>query len=271
MNITMSKAILFIFSGLPAVGKSTLASFVAKEFGAIYLRIDTIEQGLKDLCRISVEGEGYRLAYRIASDNLQLSNNVVADSYNPIELTRKELEEVAAKKSCRFLNIEIVCSDKSEHKQRAEQRISTVENMTIPTWDDIENREYHKWEKDHITIDTAGKTIEQCKTELKTKITNSLSLKRGNHAHKDIDILKKVILQRLCYTKLVYDRINRKLNLRFSPQDIEGFIADIIERTDETHFLQKGKNYYITNNAECIRITVNSFTYRVITADKIKG
>ena len=62
MNITMSKAILFIFSGLPAVGKSTLARFLVKEFGAVYLRIDTIEQGLKDLCRINVEGEGYRLA-----------------------------------------------------------------------------------------------------------------------------------------------------------------------------------------------------------------
>ena len=47
MNITMGKAFLFIFSGLPAVGKSTLAKFVLKEFGAVYLRIDTIEQGLK--------------------------------------------------------------------------------------------------------------------------------------------------------------------------------------------------------------------------------
>ena len=52
----MGKGILFIFSGLPAVGKSTLAKYVVKEFGAVYLRIDTIEQGLKDLCRINVGG-----------------------------------------------------------------------------------------------------------------------------------------------------------------------------------------------------------------------
>ena len=69
----MNKAILFIFSGLPAVGKSTLAMSVAKHFGAVYLRIDTIEQGLKDLCRINVEGEGYQLAYRMAVNNLQLA------------------------------------------------------------------------------------------------------------------------------------------------------------------------------------------------------
>lgn len=266
----MNKAILFIFSGLPAVGKSTLARFVTKEFGAVYLRIDTIEQGLKDLCRISVESEGYRLAYRIASDNLQLNRNVVADSCNPIELTRKEWEEVAVKGGCRFLNIEVVCSDKSEHKQRAILRLSEVVNMKIPTWYEIENREYHKWQKDRIIIDTAGKTIKQCKTELKAKITDSLSLKKGNQIHKNIgSSLKEIILQRLCYTKLVYDRINRKLNLRLSPKEIEDFIVDIIERTDETHFLQKGKNYYITNDVEGIRITVNSFTYRVITADEI--
>ncbi|WP_278577336.1 DUF3781 domain-containing protein [Prevotella histicola] len=33
--------------------------------------------------------------------------------------------------------------------------------------------------------------------------------------------------------------------------------------------MKKGKNYYITNDTVHIRITVNSFTYRVITTDKI--
>nr|WP_315456855.1 AAA family ATPase [uncultured Prevotella sp.] len=179
MNITMGKGILFIFSGLPAVGKSTLARFVVKEFGAVYLRIDTIEQGLKDLCRINVEGEGYRLAYRMATDNLQLGNNVVADCCNPIELTRREWEEVAVNNNCRFVNIEVVCSDKTEHKKRAEQRNTEVANMKLPVWDDIENREYHEWHKSHIVIETAGKTIKQCQTELKEKVADSL-LKKGD-------------------------------------------------------------------------------------------
>ena len=175
MNITMSKAILFIFSGLPAVGKSTLARFVVKEFGAVYLRIDTIEQGLKDLCRINVEGEGYRLAYRMTADNLQLGNNVVADCCNPIELTRREWEEVAVNNNCCFVNIEVICSDKTEHKKRAEQRNTEVANMNLPVWDDIENREYHEWHKSRIVIETAGKTIKQCQTELKEKVADSLS------------------------------------------------------------------------------------------------
>lgn len=84
------KPILFILSGLPASGKSSLAKLVAKEYNALYLRIDTIEQALRDLCDFNVQGEGYRLSYRIAADNLQLGNHIVADSCNPINLTRRE-------------------------------------------------------------------------------------------------------------------------------------------------------------------------------------
>ena len=266
----MNKAILFIFSGLPAVGKSTLAKSIAKEFGAVYLRIDTIEQGLKDLCHIRVEGEGYRLAYRMASDNLHLNNNVVADCCNPIELTRKEWEDVANKSGCRFINIEIVCSDKVEHRKRAEQRRSDVANIKLPTWGDIENREYHEWINGRIVIDTAGKTISQCETELREKVNGFLSTTTGNKDTESIGRpLKGIIIEKLCYTELVYDRINRKLGLHLSPHEIESFVSGIIESTDDAYFLKKGKNYYITNDAAHVRITVDSFTYRVITTDKI--
>ena len=86
---------LYIFSGLPGTGKSTLAKRLARKLGAFYCRIDTIEAALVDLCDWKVEGEGYRLAYRLATDNLKLSLDVVADSCNPIELTRQEWQEVA--------------------------------------------------------------------------------------------------------------------------------------------------------------------------------
>jgi len=80
--------ILFILSGLPASGKSTLSKFISKEYQAAYLRIDTIEQRLRDLFKQDIHGEGYGLAYKIAEDNLKLGQNVVADSCNPIMLTR---------------------------------------------------------------------------------------------------------------------------------------------------------------------------------------
>ncbi len=47
----VKKPVLFIFSGLPGSGKSTLARAVARHFAAAYVRIDTIEQALRDLSR----------------------------------------------------------------------------------------------------------------------------------------------------------------------------------------------------------------------------
>jgi predicted kinase len=164
------RAVLFIFSGLPAVGKSTIAKYVAKKHKAIYLRIDTIEQGLRDLCNVKVQGEGYRLAYRLAAENLNLGINVVADSCNPIDLTRNEWEEIALRNDGRFINIEIVCSDKEEHKSRVETRSCEIENLKLPVWKDVENRAYHPWKKERIVIDTANRSIEVCVKELFNKI-----------------------------------------------------------------------------------------------------
>jgi predicted kinase len=91
------KPILYSFSGLPGTGKSTLAKNVAKILKAVYIRIDTIEQGIRDLCKFNVQAEGYRLGYKIAEDNLGIGNNVVSDQCNPINLTRNEWNDIAIK------------------------------------------------------------------------------------------------------------------------------------------------------------------------------
>ncbi len=155
------KPILYIISGLPGSGKTVLSQMLVKYLGAVYLRIDTIEQGLRDLCSIKVGGEGYRLSYRIASDNLLLGISVVADSCNPIELTRKEWEQIAIEANANFTNIEIICSDKTEHRKRVENRNSTISKLILPTWKEVESREYHPWTSDRIVIDTASKKEEE--------------------------------------------------------------------------------------------------------------
>ncbi len=155
----MKKPTLYAFSGLPGSGKSTLAQALSKMTGFAYLRIDTIEQGLRDLCDYKVAGEGYRLSYRIAQDNLKLGINVVADSCNPIELTRAEWNEVAIKSEAELVNIEVICSDISEHRHRVENRDPTIETLKMPTWEDVKNREYDSWSSDRIVIDTAGRPV----------------------------------------------------------------------------------------------------------------
>ena len=157
----MRRAKLYVFSGLPGAGKTTLAKRLAAEMQAVYLRIDTVEQGLRDLCGVDVEGEGYRLSYRIAADNLRLGRSVVADSCNPIELTRREWRDVAASCGAGVVDIEIVCSDMNEHRRRIESRTSDIPNLELPSWAQVENREYDGWASERIVVDTAAASADE--------------------------------------------------------------------------------------------------------------
>lgn len=158
---------LYVFSGLPGSGKSTLAKLLSAKIKAAYLRIDTIEQGLRDLCSLKIQGEGYRLSYRIAADNLLNDVSVIADSCNPIVLTRNEWNSVAGNCGAAIKNIEVICSDAAEHRRRIEDRTSEIINLIQPTWEMVINREYHQWDdKEVIKLDTAGKSSEESFAEL---------------------------------------------------------------------------------------------------------
>lgn len=80
---------------------------------------------------------------------------------------------------------------------------------------------------------------------------------------------KEVILNKICYTDLVYGRINKKLNLSLSNDAIEELIVEIIKETVASELNKIGKNIYISNHNKNIRLTINSFTNRIITADKL--
>ena len=80
---------------------------------------------------------------------------------------------------------------------------------------------------------------------------------------------KHKIIENICYTELVYERINKKLRTSLTKQQIEKFIFDSIQETEEKFFEKTGKNYYITNTKNNVRITINSNTFRIITVDRI--
>lgn len=166
----VSLATLYIFSGLPASGKSTLAKLLSAKTGSMYVRVDTVEQALRDLCNVNVEGEGYRLSYKIIKDNLELGISCISDSCNPIELTRNEWQEVAESIDAAFINIEVSCSDSREHEKRVSARQSDVENLKLPNWQQVQNRHYEPWETEVINIDTAGKSIQSSFAELVEKL-----------------------------------------------------------------------------------------------------
>lgn len=80
---------------------------------------------------------------------------------------------------------------------------------------------------------------------------------------------KKEIVDKICYTDLVYARIAKKLDIEISKSKIEKLILKIITETDDTNFQKTGKNIYVINDENNIRLTINSYTNRIITADKL--
>ncbi len=87
---------LYIFSGLPSTGKSVLAQYLSQWIKGTYLRIDTIEQTMKNSGMNVSFDQGYQVAFKLAEDNLTLGQSVVADSVNPVIQSREAWHEVAS-------------------------------------------------------------------------------------------------------------------------------------------------------------------------------
>jgi predicted kinase len=162
---------LIIFGGLPGAGKTTLALRLADETGAVYLRIDTIERAMAGTeAAFSLGERGYLVAYAVAEDNLRLGRTVIADSVNPLEITRTAWRNVAARAGVNAVEIEVVCSDPAEHRLRVETR-----GALIPvTWQEVVDRDFERWSGDHILIDTAGQEIEASFTALRRALPAGL-------------------------------------------------------------------------------------------------
>jgi predicted kinase len=154
---------LIVTGGLPGVGKSSLARELAREIDAVYLRIDSIEQALRDsVAQMQpMNDAGYRVAYAMAEDNLALGLTVVADCVNPISITRDAWRDVAVRARVRILDIEVLCSDMAEHRRRVETRTPDIEGLVLPTWEEVLARKYDLWNREHLVLDSATCTLEE--------------------------------------------------------------------------------------------------------------
>jgi predicted kinase len=146
-----------------------------EEHLATYLRIDTIEQALRSsgvLAGDDVGPAGYLVADEVAESNLLIGRMEIADSVNRLAVTRDAWRQVAATTSSEIIEIEVVCSDRTEHRRRVETRSVDVPGLALPCWQDVVERDYEPWNRSRIILDTAGCTILEALKELQMRINN---------------------------------------------------------------------------------------------------
>lgn len=161
-------SMLIVFAGLPGTGKSSVAREVARKLDAVWLRIDSIEQAIRDSGVLpgSIDDAGYRAAFAVAVDNLRLGRSVVTDSVNDWMVTRNAWRDIGVRAGARVIEVEMVCSDPKEHRRRIETRTSDVSGLVLPDWAAVTERDYHPWNREHLTIDTAGSSVGDCVNQM---------------------------------------------------------------------------------------------------------
>jgi predicted kinase len=167
---------LVVLGGLPGVGKSTIARALLARWQAVYLRIDSIEQALRDsgvLQGGEVGPAGYTVAYALARAQLGLGLPVLVDCVNPLAVTRAAWHRVALDAQVPYLDVVVVCSDAVGHRRRVEQRVCDLPGHVPPTWAAVCQHDYVPWPAttDWLEIDSAACSVEEAAAQILLRVS----------------------------------------------------------------------------------------------------
>ena len=171
----MSQKRLIVFAGRPGAGKTTLARALATEFGALYLRIDSIEDGLRAsaLKITDLMDGGYAVGRELATDALLMGHLVVVDAVNPDRECRQGWDAVASDTESEINWVFVTCSDAGEHLRRITERHRSGQKRGAD-WSEISTRNVEGPGKDWLTVDTADMPV----SETMSRIAKALQISR---------------------------------------------------------------------------------------------
>jgi predicted kinase len=149
---------LIVLSGLPATGKTALASAVARALGAVLLSVDPVDSALASA---GVEETGppglaaYAVVGAMAEDNLALGATVVVDAVNAVGEAKTFWIELARRLDTRLLAIEAILSDGAVHRRRLAGRVRELA-IAEPTWEAVVLRrdEWVAWPFAPLVVDS---------------------------------------------------------------------------------------------------------------------
>ena len=161
---------LLVFGGLPGTGKTTISRLVAARLGATWLRIDAIEQAIRAAGWAEETAAGYFVANAVARGNLALGGAVVVDGVHPVAESRQAWRDVSADAGAMLLEVEIVCNDGAEHRRRIEARVADLPGHRLPTWAEVQARQFEPNAGAHLVLDTARMGVEDAVAQVLAQV-----------------------------------------------------------------------------------------------------
>lgn len=164
-----------MLSGLPGVGKTSVAVIVAARTSSVHLSIDAVEDSIL-ACGLprgwEVGVAAYEATRAMAELNLRLGHDVVVDAVNDSDEARQTWRTAAARTGADLHFVHLVLSEEQEHRRRLQGRERGLAHVSEPTWVDVQQRraDYAAWTDPVAEVDTGGRTADEVADHLVTRL-----------------------------------------------------------------------------------------------------
>ena len=166
---------LIAISGLPGVGKTSVAAALVARTGAVHLSIDVVEEailacGLPSGWQAGVAA--YEAARAMAELNLRTGRRVVLDAVNDSEPARQTWRTAASVTGAALDFVHLVIADPREHERRLGGRDRGLAFVGEPTWADVQRRraEFAAWTDDTVELDTSVRAADEVAAALAAQL-----------------------------------------------------------------------------------------------------